>query len=143
MISVAVVGALAGYRMITGRDLVSLTDLGVTRSETPPAVRATPVVAAAPTTVPTATPPPAPTPTPTATPEPEMPEIMAVGNTDGVGAFLRRTPRMDDRIKAWVDGTRMEILGPTVDGDGHKWKKVRAPDGVEGYIPESFLVEVR
>lgn len=65
---------------------------------------------------------------------------MRVGNTDGQGVYLRRTPRMDDTIRPWVDGTPMVVLGPPETGEGHSWLRVRAPDGTEGYIPVQYLV---
>ncbi len=63
-----------------------------------------------------------------------------VGNTDGEGVFLRRTPRMDDKIRAWIDHTPMVVVGPPVTGDGQTWQHVRAPDGTEGYVPARYLV---
>jgi hypothetical protein len=65
---------------------------------------------------------------------------MVVGNTGGEGVFLRATPHLNDKLRAWRDGSRMEIIGKPVDSDGLKWIKVRAPDGAEGYIPELYLV---
>ncbi len=37
-----------------------------------------------------------------------------VGNTDGEGVFLRKTPVMVDRANAYVDGTPLTIIGPGV-----------------------------
>lgn len=89
----------------------------------------------------------APTPAPTTTPPPSeggspLP-IMVVGNTDGIGVYVRRTPHMTDRLRAWVDGTRMEILQRGIQAEGRSWAKVRSPDGAEGYVPEAYLVERR
>ncbi len=139
MLTVGVGGSLLGYRMITGRDLVTLSELGLVQPATPPIVTLTPSPTA------TAAPRPAPTTTqavvrPTATPVPDRPQTMIVGNTEGQGVFLRRTPNMNDRLRAWMDGARMEIIGPSVESDGLRWAKVRAPDGAEGYIPEQYLV---
>ncbi|HZK66356.1 MAG TPA: hypothetical protein VFD42_02260, partial [Chloroflexota bacterium] len=111
----------------------------------------------APTPLPTATPePPAPiaTPglsgariptqpaarTPTPSPMPTGQAGLRVGNTGGEGVWLRRTPNLDDKIRPWMDGTPMVVTGPRVMGDGRIWEKVRAPDGVEGYIPAEYLV---
>lgn len=138
MLTVATVGTLAGYRVITGKDLLDPADFGLGQSteSAPPA--------ATPRQLPTASPLPAPTPQPTQrptpTPAPEAPQLMAVGKTDGQGVYLRRTPRMEDKLKAWRDGSRMEVIGQSVEGDGQKWRRVRAPDGGEGYIPEQYLV---
>ncbi len=141
MATVAVGGILFGYRLITGKELVDSANLGIAALGNSSARLATPAVP------PTATPPPRPTPTPTplpatATPVPDTPAVMLVGNTDGLGVYIRRTPRAADKIRAWQDGTKMEIIGPAVDSEGRKWLKVRAPDGVEGYIPIEFLVDV-
>lgn len=140
MMTVAIGGTLVGYRSITGRDLVSLDDLGLIHSATSPGPTAGPREAPVATVPPSPTP--APTPPPaTPTPVPDTPQTMFVGNTDGQGVFVRRTPRLEDRLRAWRDGTRMEILGRTIEAEGRKWRKVRAPDGAEGYIPEEFLVD--
>lgn len=143
MMAVAIGGSLAGYRLITGRDLLSLSELGLTWSASSPPVsqsaRSSPTSTAPPS--PTATL--APTPAPTASPTrvPDRPQTMLVGNTDGQGVYIRRTPRLDDRLRAWRDGTRMEIIGAVVEAEGLRWRKVRAPDGAEGYVPEQYLVE--
>jgi hypothetical protein len=63
-----------------------------------------------------------------------------VGNTDGEGVYVRKTPVMADRIKAYPDKTQLTIIGADVDGDGQKWHNVRAPDGVEGYVPVQYTV---
>ena len=84
---------------------------------------------------------------PTGTPAPGQPTgtptvvtvHLKVGNTGGDGVFLRRSPRMDDKIRPWMDGTAMVVIGPTVTGDGHTWQHVRAPDGSEGYVPSEYL----
>jgi hypothetical protein len=101
---------------------------------------------------PTSTPVPAPTPvvpaptalaTPVATPAATTPgqSVMKVGNTDRAGVYIRRTPNLDDKIRPWMDGTAMTILGPPqTTPDGTTWLNVRAPDGVEGYIPSQYLV---
>ena len=80
--------------------------------------------------------------TSTATATPEPPKVFAIGNTGGVGAWLRRTPRLDDYLVAWVDGTRMEVVGPDVEADGRPWKNVRDPRGNVGYVPAEWLVPV-
>ncbi|MGI5836663.1 MAG: SH3 domain-containing protein, partial [Chloroflexota bacterium] len=82
-----------------------------------------------------------PTPTATATPVPDASQIMLVANTDGLGVYIRRTPNPNDKINAYQDGTKMEVIGQAVESAGQKWYKVRAPDGIEGYIPAQFLVD--
>ncbi len=140
MMLVSLGGMLGGYRLITGRDLVGLSDIGVGRSTASAAPQPT-VVKPTPTAAPTAVPQPSPAPpVATPTPVPDKPKTMIVANTDGQGVYLRRTPKLNDRVKAWVEGTKVEVSGSPVDGDGVQWLKVKTPDGVEGYIPSQFLV---
>jgi hypothetical protein len=61
-----------------------------------------------------------------------------VGNTDGEGVYVRNTPVMSDRVRAYADGTALTIIGDDVDGDGQHWKHVRTPDGLEGYVPAMY-----
>jgi hypothetical protein len=102
---------------------------------TAPTVAATPTRAAAPATA-------TPAPKPTATPEPSAAaNTVYVGNTDGEGVYLRKTPNMDDRLKAYPDGTMLTVIGDDVDNDDQHWKNVRAPDGTEGYVPSMYTTE--
>jgi hypothetical protein len=78
-----------------------------------------------------------PTPAPTAT---SPATWVLVGNTGGVGVYLRRTPHMDDQLKAWPDGTSLKVIGPDVDGDGHHWKNVQDPDGNVGWVPAEYVL---
>ncbi len=71
------------------------------------------------------------TPAPTA-------DVVYVGNTDGLGVFVRRTTRIEDRVKAYPDNTRLAVIGPDVEAEGRIWRHVRAPDGVEGYVPAQY-----
>jgi hypothetical protein len=64
-----------------------------------------------------------------------------VGNTDGEGVYVRSTPVMADRAKAYPDGTPLTIVGEDVDGDGQHWKHVKTPDGLEGYVPSIYTVD--
>lgn len=63
---------------------------------------------------------------------------LVVAGTDGHGVYLHRTPRLGDRIKAWSDGTRLELLGPEVELDGLRWTPVRDPCGVSGWVPMRY-----
>ncbi len=138
MMAVAIGGVLGGYRVVTGRDLIGLSDFGIGRGSakaealSPTARPATPTLApaATATSIPVAT----------ATPVPAKTQVMMVGNTDGAGVFMRKTPHLADKLRAWVDGTKMEVTGDPVESDGQQWLKVRAPDGTEGYIPKEYLV---
>jgi len=135
---VAIGGSLFGYRLITGKDLINIDDLGL--GGTPS--RKVEIVAQVDPT-PTSTPSPTkvlPQPTPTATTVPDIPQTMLVANTGGQGVYVRRTPNLDDKLQAWQDGTKMEVIGQPVEAGGKRWYKVRAPNGVEGYIPAEYLV---
>ena len=140
MTLVSVGGLLAGYRAITGEDLVSLSDFGVGRSTA--IAYQQPTTVPLPTVAPTAVPVPTIAAPPTAAPTAVAanPKLMVVANTDGIGVYLRKTPKLDDRLRPWVEGTRFEVLDNPVDGDGVKWLKVKGPDGIEGFIPSQFLV---
>ncbi len=63
-----------------------------------------------------------------------------VGQTDGEGVYLRATPKVEDRLKAWPDGTLMEDVGPPTTAEGQDWRHVRAPDGRDGWIPSRYLL---
>jgi hypothetical protein len=78
---------------------------------------------------------------PAATTEVKKQDMVWVGNTDGEGVFLRKTPVMADRLKAYADGTPLTIVGDDVDGDGQHWKHVKVPDGTEGYVPAMYTVD--
>jgi hypothetical protein len=80
-------------------------------------------------------------PKPTNTPEPTRPDTVWVGNTDGDGVYIRATPVMADRVRAYLDGTPLTIIGDDVDGDDQHWKHVRTPDGLEGYVPSIYTVD--
>jgi Bacterial SH3 domain len=82
-------------------------------------------------------------PQPTSTPEPAAAasETVWVGNTDGQGVYVRKTPAMADRLRAYPDGTPLTIVGEDVDGDGQHWHHVTTPDGLEGYVPAAYTVD--
>ncbi|HZT08923.1 MAG TPA: hypothetical protein VFC51_18010 [Chloroflexota bacterium] len=61
-----------------------------------------------------------------------------VANTGGVGAYVRRTPDMNDRIRAWRDGTALTVLGPDTTANGIEWKHVEDPAGNQGWIPAQY-----
>jgi hypothetical protein len=69
------------------------------------------------------------------------PEVFLVGNTDGDGVYLRRTPSMDDRDTAYPDDTELVAIGPDVTAEGELWHHVRTPDGKEGYVPAKYTVD--
>lgn len=63
-----------------------------------------------------------------------------VGNTDGEGVYVRKTPVMADKAKPYADGTALTVVGDDVDGDGQHWKHIKTPDGLEGYVPSIYTV---
>lgn len=79
-----------------------------------------------------------PQPTATAVPAPPTAQLKVM-NTGGDGAYIRRTPRMDDKIVAWLDGTPMQYMNEQVDVDGTHWVKVRDPKGNIGWLPGAYL----
>ena len=77
---------------------------------------------------------PAPVDTPTV-----RPTSYVVGNTDGLGVYVRRSPRSQDRIIAWPDGTRMLVVGAYQQAGGATWKSVQDPAGNVGWIASQYL----
>jgi hypothetical protein len=66
-----------------------------------------------------------------------------VANTDGEGVYLRRTPAMADKLRAYPDGTPLQVTGPAVNEDSSRWYPVRAPDGSDGYVPAAYVAFAR
>lgn len=64
-----------------------------------------------------------------------------VGKTGGEGVYVRKTPRLADRHRAYADKTRLMVIGSDVEAEGRIWKHVRAPDGTEGYVPVEYTVQ--
>ena len=89
---------------------------------------------------PTATPAPA---QPTATPVPATPDTVWVGNTDGEGVYIRHSPSLADRVRAYPDGTPLKIAGEDVVGDGQQWHHVQTPDGLDGYVPVMYTLDAQ
>jgi hypothetical protein len=73
-------------------------------------------------------------------PAPSPPTVrrVFVADTDGEGAFVRWTPSLDDRVKAYPEGTELQVVGPEVEAEGVTWRNVRAPDGLVGWIPKQY-----
>lgn len=69
--------------------------------------------------------------------------VVRVANTGGAGVYLRRSPQLAERLRAWVDGTELEVLeeGPRI-GD-ELWLKVRDPAGNTGYVPARYTAPVQ
>jgi len=121
---------------------VTLSGCGVLGAQAVPTASPAPTLAVtvAPRTATPAPTPPTATPAvqPAATPEPAASDTVYVGNTDGQGVYVRATPALADRTRAYADGTPLTIIGDDVEGDGLQWKHVRTPDGLEGYVPAMY-----
>jgi hypothetical protein len=65
-----------------------------------------------------------------------------IANTDGQGVFLRASRNPEDRVKAYAERTVMTVLGPSETDGGRTWVPVRAPDGLEGWVPAEYTVQV-
>lgn len=80
----------------------------------------------------------APTPSVQSARQPKATAWAVVAGTSGIGVYLRSSPRVADPLTAWPDGTRLDIIGPDVQGDGLTWKQVRDPCGQVGWIPTRY-----
>jgi hypothetical protein len=64
-----------------------------------------------------------------------------VSGTGGQGLFLRPDPSTAGTpITTLPEGTRVEAIGEDVPGGDYLWRKVRTPDGREGYVAADFLI---
>jgi hypothetical protein len=66
------------------------------------------------------------------------PGVVFVANTGGEGVFVRWTPSLDDKVKAYPDGARLEVVGPETAAEGITWLYVRAADGLVGWVPKQY-----
>jgi len=99
--------------------------------------------AAAPTPAPVATIAPTVAPTsaiPAVLADPGISTRMLVNNVGTDGLSLRRSPGIGQRIKVWPDGTALTDLGESAEQGGKTWKRVRDPEGNEGWVAADFLV---
>lgn len=62
-----------------------------------------------------------------------------VFDTDGEGLFIRFTPRESDRVRAWPESTKLQVVGPDQQADGRRWRNVRDPDGLVGWVPAEYV----
>jgi hypothetical protein len=63
---------------------------------------------------------------------------LKVTNTGGEGAMLRKTPG-GDAIRAWMDGTIMQVVGSPQTSAGRTWQNVKDPSGNTGWMAADFL----
>lgn len=80
---------------------------------------------------------PAPSPTPNTT---LASNLAIVANTDGQGAYIRRSPSAEDKMKAWSEETLMLVVGDDLQAEGRLWANVMDPDGNRGWVPVDYLV---
>jgi hypothetical protein len=66
------------------------------------------------------------------------PQSVFVGNTNGEGVYLRRTPSSEYRDAPYPDGTELAIIGPETEAEGETWLHVRRPDVREGWVPQRY-----
>ena len=71
------------------------------------------------------------------------PQSVWVADTDGQGVYVRQTPDMADKLRAYPEGTELFVTGPQVEQNGQRWQSVRAPDGTEGFVPAEYVVVQR
>ncbi len=65
-----------------------------------------------------------------------------VYNTGGAGLFLRADhSTSSEELGTLSDGTRVQQIGEDYVGVDYVWRKVRAPDGQEGWVAVDFLRE--
>lgn len=64
-----------------------------------------------------------------------------VANTGGDGVYLRKTPDLADRDKAYPEGTALVAIGPDTTANGEIWHNVRAPDGRTGWVPARYTAD--
>ena len=67
--------------------------------------------------------------------------VVRVANTDGQGAFVRRTPNLEDRLVPWPDGTLLRVTGLPRAVAGIEWLPVEDPAGNSGWMPAQYTVE--
>jgi SH3-like domain-containing protein len=77
---------------------------------------------------------------PTTVPSPTVPSRVVVANTEGLGVYLRRAPGSEERIKAWPEGTEFVSFVEEQRVGTATWRKVRDPDGNEGWVNAEYLV---
>jgi hypothetical protein len=121
------VAAMAAVSLVLLTLLTTVTFATILARPQSPAPSATPAAAQAGPT-------PAPSPTPAVT-------RVKIGNTDGLGAYLRPEPNLEARgVVAWPDGSVLEIVGPDRQFDGKVWRNVKDSRGNVGWILREYLL---
>ncbi len=121
-----IIAALLGARAASPRspDVASSTAIGaVAPSDAPPPIDIEPSAPAA--------------------PDPETgaaAEFARIGNTGGVGAFIRRDPQANaPGLVALRDGIVVRVVGPDTTVAGRVWRNVEDQRGNRGWTPAEYL----
>lgn len=70
----------------------------------------------------------------------ESGQAAVIANTEGVGVVLRSEPRENARVpRGLLEGTHVTVL----EHSGDTWVHVRAENGLEGWIPSTYLQPAR
>lgn len=64
--------------------------------------------------------------------------VVSVSGTDGEGVYLRRTPNLSDRLAAYPEGSRLEVISEEMASAGVTWLHVRTADEQAGYVPAQY-----
>jgi hypothetical protein len=151
ILSGVIVISLLGARLAPPRTTEQTASPPVLESFAPPTLQPTPVTPAQPAPAPApavaqAPEQPAPTPAVVAAPVPTPvpvnvgPTFLKVGNTDRLGAFIRREPRAGaPGIVALRDGIVVQVIGQDITVDGRVWKNVTDGKGNDGWTPAEYL----
>jgi hypothetical protein len=68
-------------------------------------------------------------------------DVVRIGNTGGVGAFIRREPRANaPGIVAHRDGTILRVVGADTLVAGRVWRNVEDQAGNRGWTPGEYLI---
>jgi hypothetical protein len=64
---------------------------------------------------------------------------LVVTSTNGLGVYVRRTPHMTDRIRAWPDGTKLRSTNETTWSEDRYWFGAVDPAGNRGWVPSNYV----
>ncbi len=78
------------------------------------------------------------------TPSPTTSQFFVVTGTGVQGLFLRPDhSTQNSPIATLPEGTRVEQIGDDVPGEQYVWRKIRTPEGQEGWVAADFLRPVQ
>lgn len=70
-------------------------------------------------------------------------QSLVVGNTYGIGVYIRSTVARNAEVRAWPDGTELKPTGQTASGGGWNWIEVTDPSGYVGWVPSQYTIQAR